>query len=48
MNIKLIKHIQRWNHWRKYNLNGPLHHILVLFGFIKSPSMQTVILPEDF
>ena len=48
MNIKLIKHIRRWNRWRKYNLNSPLYHILVLFGYINSPSMQTVILPEEF
>lgn len=35
---KIIKHIKRWNVWRKYNKNGIAHKILVLFGFIKSPT----------
>lgn len=35
-----IKHIKRWNVWRKYNKNGIVHKILVLFGIIKSPTLN--------
>lgn len=45
--MRLIKHIRRWNHWRKHNLNSPLYHILVLFGIVKSPTMCLVLLPEE-
>lgn len=43
----LIKHFRRWNIWRKYNRNGRLYKILVLFGVTKSPTMTTVLLPEE-
>ena len=43
----LIKHFRRWNIWRKRNCNGRLHKILVLFGVTKSPTMATVLLPEE-
>lgn len=35
---RLIKHIKRWNVWRKHNKNSIAHKILVLFGIIKSPT----------
>lgn len=35
-----IKHIRKWNRWRKMNLNSPLHKFLVLIGFVKSPSFE--------
>ena len=44
---KLIKHIRRWNLWRKNCINSKLHKILVLFGVVKSPTMATIFLPED-
>ena len=44
---RLIRHIRRWNIWRKRNINGPLHHILVLFGLVKSPTMAFMLLPEE-
>ena len=44
---KLIKHIKIWNIWRKRNANGHLHHILVLFNVIKSPTMLHTFLPEE-
>lgn len=44
---KLIKHIRRWNLWRKNCMNSKLHKILVLFGVIKSPTMATIFLPEE-
>ena len=37
---KLITYFQRWNKWRKYNLNSPLHHILVLLGLADSPTFD--------
>ena len=44
---KIIKHIQRWNIWRKRNSNGPLHKFLVLIGFMKSPTMQLTWTPDE-
>lgn len=43
---KLINHIRRWNIWRKHCLNSNFHKILVLFGVIKSPTMNIMLLPE--
>ena len=37
---KLYDHIWRWNRWRKRNINGPVHHLLVLFGFTHSPTFD--------
>lgn len=45
--LRVIKHIRRWNYWRKNNSNGRLHKLLVLLGVIKSPTMVTVLLPEE-
>nr|DAN66412.1 MAG TPA: TIP39 peptide [Caudoviricetes sp.] len=44
---KLINHIRRWNIWRKHCLNSNFHKILVLFGVIKSPTMNIMLLPEE-
>lgn len=43
----MLDHIRRWNIWRKRNVNGPIHKILVLFGVNKSPTMAHVMLPEE-
>ena len=45
--MKIVKHIRRWNVWRKSNLNSHLYHILVLFGIVKSPTFMLARLPED-
>lgn len=45
--IEVIKHIRRWNYWRKNNSNGRFYKILVLLGIVKSPTMVTVLLPEE-
>lgn len=29
---KLKRHFVIWNYWRKHNVNGKLHHVLVLLG----------------
>lgn len=48
MNLnKIIKHIKRWNRWRKNNLNSPIHKLLVLFKVIESPSMKWVRTKEE-
>ena len=44
---RLIKHIRRWNIWRKRNTNGNMHHILVLLGIIHSPTYEFTFLPEE-
>lgn len=44
---KLIRHIRRWNIWRKRNMNGPVYHLFVLFGIVKSPTYAMILLPEE-
>lgn len=43
----MIKRFKKWNEWRKHNLNGPLHHFLVLIGFIKSPTFEMFITNDE-
>jgi hypothetical protein len=43
----IIKHIKRWNVWRKHNTNGFAHKILVLFGIIKSPTFYCTMTNEE-
>lgn len=45
---KLIRHFKRWNHWRKRNTNSKLHQFLVLIGLHNSPTMNHVILKEEW
>ena len=40
---KIITYFQRWNKWRKRNLNGKLHHILVLIGLANSPTFDMTL-----
>ena len=44
---RLIKHIRRWNVWRKYNINGPIHKLLVLLGIIKSPTFALTLTNDE-
>lgn len=44
---KLLRHFRRWNLWRKRNLNGRLHHFLVLIRLRKSPTLALVLLPDE-
>lgn len=44
----MIKHIRRWNIWRKHCMNSPFYKFLVLIGFIKSPTMAFISLPEEW
>lgn len=43
----MIKHIRRWNIWRKHNRNNRFYKILVLLGFTRSPTFELEILPEE-
>lgn len=40
---KLIDYFKCWNEWRKGNLNGTLHHILVLIGLVDSPTFDFLV-----
>lgn len=42
----LIRHIKRWNKWRKHCRNGWLHKILVLFGWY-SPTFIFVLTDDE-
>jgi len=42
----MIKHIRRWNIWRKHCLNSKFHKFLVLFGK-HSPTMMFTLLPNE-
>lgn len=44
---RLIKHIRRWNIWRKNSLNSRWYKFTVLLGLRVSPTMHTVFLPEE-
>lgn len=44
---KLLTHIERWNIWRRYNVNGRFYKLLVLLGFTKSPTMCFVYTKEE-
>ena len=43
----LIKHIRRWNLWRKYCLNPPAYKLFALFGLKKSETLALTLLPEE-
>lgn len=45
--MKLIKHLKRWNKWRKLNGNGKIHKFLVLIGFIISPTFELTWTDEE-
>ena len=44
----MIKHIRRWNIWRKDNLNSRFYKFLVLIGVVMSPTMCFTLLPEEW
>jgi hypothetical protein len=45
--MKIIKHIRRWNLWRKYCLNSPTYKLFVLLGLKKSATLALTLLPEE-
>lgn len=44
---KTIRHIRRWNIWRKSNTNSKLHKFLVLLGVIYSPTFAFAVSAEE-
>lgn len=44
----MIKHLRRWNRWRKGSADSKIYKILVLFGLMRSPSMRFVFLQEEW
>ena len=38
--------LQRWNKWRKSNLNHPVYQFFVLIGLFKSPTLQCMMLDD--
>lgn len=44
---KQIKHIKKWNEWRKGCLNSPIYKLLVLFKIKKSPTFEHFWTKED-
>jgi hypothetical protein len=45
--MKIIKHLKRWNKWRKLNGNSKMYKFLVLIGFIISPSFELTWTDEE-
>lgn len=45
--MRVIKHIRRWNKWRKHSLNHPMYKLSVLLGIKRSLTMNLVLLPEE-
>lgn len=43
----MLKHIRRWNIWKKHCKNNFIHKLRVLFGFIQSPTFGLALLPEE-
>lgn len=43
----MLKHIKRWNKWRKHNRNSKLHKLLVLLGLRKSPTFILTFTDEE-
>jgi len=44
----MLRHILRWNQWRKGCLNGPFHKLLVLLGLRISPTLECTLLPDEW
>lgn len=43
----MVKELKRWNKWRTHNLNSKLYQLLVLFGFIHSPTLDCTLTDEE-
>lgn len=42
-----IKHIRRWNIWRRRSSNSAFHKLLVLLGLRRSATLDWTLLPEE-
>ncbi len=36
----MMKHIKKWNEWRRYNCNSFIYKLFVLLGIVKSPTFE--------
>ena len=45
--MNIIKHIKRWNKWRKYSYNSPISKFFVLLHVINSPTFNFVFTDEE-
>ncbi len=45
--MEIIKHIRRWNLWRKHCLNPFTYKLVVLLGLEKSATLALTLLPEE-
>lgn len=46
--MNIIKHIKRWNRWRKYYSSGHrLHKLLVLLHLMSSPTFESIFTDEE-
>lgn len=43
----MIKHIRRWNIWRRWTGTGWFYNFLVLIGLVNELTLQFVVLPEE-
>lgn len=43
----MIRHIRRWNIWRKHCLNCGFYKFLVLIGAVVSPTLELTLLPDE-
>ena len=42
MSKEFKKHLKKWNRWRKSNLNGKIHKLLVLIKVVNSPTFYSM------
>ncbi len=40
---RLFEHIERWNNWRKNDVGGSIHKILVLLDIVRSPTFDRTL-----
>lgn len=45
--FKLVRHIKRWNKWRKGSMNSKFYKFLVLLGLYKSPTFALMLTDEE-
>lgn len=43
----LIKHVKRWNKWRKGSLNSWWWKLGVLFGLVDSPTFNLTLIDDE-
>lgn len=44
---RLLRHLKRWNKWRKMCMNSSWHKFFVLIGLHKSPTLMLTLTDEE-